>query len=102
VVKEIVWQDLAKENFESIQDHILAKWGENAANKFTNRVFNFIEILERFPFIGSVENSHAGIRGFTIAYQTRVLYKVTEETIFLLAFYDLRQDPENKSKIIGG
>jgi plasmid stabilization system protein ParE len=101
VVREIVWQDVAKHSFESIQDYILAKWGANAVEKFTQRVFHFLEILEKFPFIGTVENYNAGIRGFTISSQTKLLYKVTEEKIFLLAFYDLRQDPENKSKIIG-
>ena len=94
MARKIIWQDVAQHHFESIQQYILLEWGESVTKKFTKRVFDFLEILEKYPFIGNVEYPEQGIRGFTISNQTRILYKVTEESIYLLAFYDLRQDSE--------
>jgi plasmid stabilization system protein ParE len=56
----------------------------------------FLEILVDFPELGSIENIDRGIRGFTFTRQVNIFYRVSEEKIFLLDFFDNRQDPNKK------
>jgi hypothetical protein len=51
-------------------------WGQQSAKKFTDRVFYFLELLFKYPRLGSVEDKEFDIRGFTLSKQTRLLYKV--------------------------
>jgi plasmid stabilization system protein ParE len=97
VAFQIVWHPAAKAHFNSIQQYLLDTWGEAAVEKFSKRVFSFLEILEKFPHIGSVENAELNIRGFTLSKQTRLLYKLVDNHIYLIAFYDLRMNPDSKS-----
>jgi hypothetical protein len=56
----------------------------------------FLEILVDFPERGSIENIDRGIRGFTLTRQVNIFYRVSVEKIFLLDFFDNRQDPNKK------
>ena len=94
---EIIWQDQAVNEFEAIQDYIGSKFGGNSKAKFTVRVFEFLHILEKYPSIGPVEFPQKAIRGFVISKQTKVLYKIIDEKIHLLSFFDNRKDPERTS-----
>ena len=94
---EIIWQDQAVEEFETIQEYIRSKFGEDSMEKFTVRVFEFLDILEKYPSIGPVEFPQRAIRGFVISKQTKILYKVADNKIFLLSFFDNRKDPERIS-----
>jgi hypothetical protein len=60
------------------------------------KVFMFLEILVDFPERGSIENKDRGIRGFTLTRQVNIFYSVSGEKIFLLDFFDNRQDPNKK------
>lgn len=96
----IIWQYQAQVHFENIQQYLLETWGANSVEKFTKRVFSFLELLSKYPGIGNKEYSEKDIRGFTISSQTRVLYKVADNKIHLLAFYDLRMDSDSKTKFL--
>ncbi len=54
----------------------MLEWCESVAKKFTKRVFDFLEILEKYPFIGTIEHPELGIRGFTISSQTRGVFQI--------------------------
>lgn len=79
---QIIWQSQAQAHFESIQHYLLETWGATSVDKFTKRVFSFLELLSKYPAIGSIEHSEENIRGFTLSRQTRLLYKVTEDSIY--------------------
>jgi plasmid stabilization system protein ParE len=100
VALPIIWQHQAQVHFESIQHYLLETWGANSVEKFTKRVFSFLDILSKYPGIGSVENAEKDIRGFTLSSQTRLLYKISDGKIHLLAFYDLRMNPDSKTKFL--
>lgn len=44
--------------------------------------------------MGKVE--HHDIRGFQLTRQTRILYRIKDNKVIILSFFDARQDPEKK------
>jgi len=93
---EIVWSKKADKKFDKIIDYLLLNWGENTTKVFVKKVFNFLNILEEFPEIGSIENRIYEIRAFTIVSQVNIFYKIRGNKIILLDFYDNRQDSKKK------
>ena len=88
----------AKGNFQSIFDYLIAEWGKRVALAFEQRIQDFFDLLESFPEIGSLEyNSSAKqIRGFQLTKQVRAFYRIKNDRIIILAFFDVRQNPNQK------
>jgi plasmid stabilization system protein ParE len=84
----------AEKNFDSIVDHIKEKWGDKTAKEFIQKVDEIFKLLKAYPLIGQVENND--IRGFQLSRQTRVLYRIRDNKVIILAFFDVRQDPSKK------
>ena len=76
--------------------YLIEEWGEKSAKQFIGKVFNFLEILSEFPEIGSVENKEKNIRGFTVVKQVNLYYRIKNDKIILILFFDNRQNPKKK------
>jgi len=63
---------------------------------FVKKVYDFLDILIEFPEIGSVEHAERNIRGFVIVKQLTLFYKIKEDKIILLNFFDNRRNPKRK------
>jgi hypothetical protein len=48
--------------------------------------------------MGSIEFPEKQIRGFQLTKQTRILYRIKNQNIIVLAFFDVRQNPKKKFK----
>lgn len=88
----------ATQRFYSIKDHIAEEWGERVANAFEQKTSDFLDLLESFPEMGSVEVPIKQIRGFQLTKQTRVFYRIKGDRIIILTFFDVRQHPLKKPK----
>lgn len=55
-----------------------------------------IGILAEYPEIGTLENEEKEIRGLTIVKQVNVFYKVKDNQLSILNFFDNRQDPKER------
>jgi plasmid stabilization system protein ParE len=84
----------AEKNFASIVDYISKKWGERTARQFVLKTDSLFQLLRRHPAMGQIENGD--IRGFQLSRQTRILYRIRDEKIIILAFFDVRQNPDKK------
>lgn len=93
---QIVWNTRASKQFTDIQDYLEKEFGENAVRKFTSYTFSFLEILSKYPQIGSLENAAKNIRGFLLHRHTTIFYAYKEDTIYILSFFDNRQRPSKK------
>ncbi len=93
---EVKWSIRADRKFDKILDYLLTEWGDRVTRNFVKKVYDFLEILSEYPEIGSIENKEKGIRGFTIVKQITLFYRIKEETIILLDFFDNRQNPKKK------
>ena len=94
----IFWTKKSQSRFTEIDSYISNEFGEKSSMKFRNKVFNFLELLERFPELGTLEVAEKNIRGFQISKHTRIFYRINKDHISLLTFFDSRQDPKKKQK----
>jgi plasmid stabilization system protein ParE len=88
---DIYWSKRADEKFDRILTYLSDEWGENVTSAFVKKVYDFLDILVEFPEIGSLENAEKNIRGFVIVRQITIFYKISEDRIILLNFFDNRQ-----------
>ena len=84
----------AEQNYNSIKDYIALEWGEKTAEEFAEKADKLFQLLEDFPEMGPIEKEN--IRGFQLSRQTRILYRIRENKIIVLSFFDVRQDPKKK------
>ncbi len=92
----IVWTKRASNRFDQIIDYLNEEWGNQSAKIFVRKVIDIAETLAEYPELGSMENIDKGIRGFTIVKQINLFYKVTDEAVILLHFFDNRKHPSKK------
>ncbi|MFA5973327.1 MAG: type II toxin-antitoxin system RelE/ParE family toxin [Lentimicrobiaceae bacterium] len=93
---EILWTRLADRKFDKIINYLLNEWNQRVTESFVKKVYDTIDILAEFPELGTIEHKEKGIRGFTIVKQINVFYKVIDNKIIILNFFDNRQAPEKK------
>lgn len=84
----------AAKDFDSIVDYIEQKWGTRTAKELVLKVDQIHRLLKDYPLLGQVENND--IRGFQLSRQTRILYRIRDNKIIILSFFDVRQDPMKK------
>ncbi len=95
---KIYWTKKSKSRFQEIKKYIEKEFGFSVSERFQNRVLSLLDLLEKYPGIGSLEVPEKEIHGFQISKQTRVFYRIKGNRIFLLTFFDSRQNPEKKPK----
>jgi plasmid stabilization system protein ParE len=86
----------AKKAYTAIIDFITKEWSETVAAAFEQKTIDFFDLLEDFPEIGTVEVNDKQIRGFQLTKQTKVFYRVKNDKIIILSFFDVRQNPKKK------
>lgn len=84
----------AEKNFDTIINYLKIKWGEQSVKKFIAQTDSTLRLLKNFPTIGTKETEN--IRGLQMSKQTKILYRLTNENIIILAFFDVRQSPDKK------
>ncbi len=94
---KIIWSKRADKKFDNIIDYLNESFGESVTKSFVRKVYDFLDILSEFPELGSIENKERGIRGFTIVKNINVFYRIENKTIYLLDFFDNRQNPKKKT-----
>jgi plasmid stabilization system protein ParE len=85
----------AERSFDSIVDYIKNKWGENTAKQFIRKTDETFKLLKNYPAMGQIEKGD--IRGFQLfSPQIKILYRIRNEKIIILALFDVRQDSTKK------
>lgn len=93
---EIKWSKKADRSFDAIIDYLEGEFGEMTTSKFVRKVHEFLGLLSEFPELGTEEYQELNIRGIVIVKQITLFYKVRNQKIILLNFYDNRQRPKKK------
>ena len=87
----------ANHDFLRIQDYLLTNWGDSSVLKFKNQVNDFLDILEIFLEIGTLEVPEKNIRGFQINSHVRIFYTVKSDSLVILSFFNVLQNSEKKN-----
>ena len=84
----------AERNYDSIKNYIKQEWGDKTAEEFAQKTDDLFNLLKIYPLMGQIEKDD--IRGFQLSPHARILYRVREEKIVILALFDVRQNPKKK------
>jgi plasmid stabilization system protein ParE len=75
--------------------YLKENWPESATNKFLDTLYQKLDLLGEFPLIGTASGKVTDVRKLVITKHTVLFYRITEDNIILLDFFDTRQDPES-------
>ena len=93
---KVAWTKRASAKFDLIIDYLGQEWNEKVTRSFVKKVYDFIDILQEYPEIGSFAHKEKNIRGFILIKQICIFYKIKNDTIIILTFFDTRQHPRKK------
>ncbi len=92
----IVLTKRAERNFISIKTYINDDFGKISAETFERKIVGFLQLLKLFPKIGSVQVKGKQIRAFQLTKLTTIFYRLKDQDIIILTFFDVRQSPKKK------
>jgi len=93
---EIFWTKQVDYKFDRIIDYLLHEWNQKVTASFVRKVYDTLDTLAEFSEIGTIEHKEKEIRGFTFVKQINVFYKVSDNKLIILNFFDNRQSPAKK------
>ena len=93
---KIYWSKRADKKFDEIIGFLTDAWGETVTKTFVRKVYDFLDILQEFPEVGSLESKENSIRGFVVVKQLTLFYKIKNDKIVLLNFFDNRMNPRKR------
>ncbi len=83
----------ANSTFISVRDQLLNKWGQRTLAKFEQRTVKVLKTLSHSPFSYQAIEDNPNVRKAYIHKNCSLYYKVRDEKVAILFFWDNRQDP---------
>ncbi|KUJ62362.1 hypothetical protein AR687_07830 [Flavobacteriaceae bacterium CRH] len=80
------------ENAEKTYFEIINNYSETKATMFSNSTISILSIIQQNNHIGS-RYKKTIYRKFLISNQVYLFYKIEEETIYIILFWDNKMDP---------
>ncbi len=90
----IEWTPKAIDGYISILQYIESNFGNTASKKYAESVESIIQLVSKFPGIGSIKYLDLKIRSFVVNKKTSVYYVVESETLKILYVLDNRMDKD--------
>ena len=103
---KVVITDTAERQITATSDYIEQSWGRTYKIKFRKKLQNAIRLLRQNPNLGSVEPLLAQysqqFRSLVATPQNKIIYKVDNNHINVVAFWDVRREPTTlANEVIG-
>ena len=94
---EVIWSAKARITYFNVMDYLQENWTKKEMLQFSNRTEIVIRALKKNPGIFVCSNKHRNIRKAIIDKNNSLFYQVDKKNqkIYLLTFFDNRQDPKN-------
>jgi plasmid stabilization system protein ParE len=89
----IYYTPRAKETLKITYNFIHNKFGPRSADKFELKAGKTISLIAEYPFMFKASAIDENVRIGLVSKQTSLFYRVTETSIYLLFFWDNRQEP---------
>nr|WP_067061951.1 type II toxin-antitoxin system RelE/ParE family toxin [Mucilaginibacter sp. L294] len=91
---KVVLSKKADKDFDDIINYIKKDFGSQRAISFKELILNFLDLLQAFPEIGSLELSDSNLRAFVAHKRLKIFYRIDTKKIIILRFFDTRQHPD--------
>lgn len=98
---KIIWDNEAKKSLQNIYNYIKGRESIEAAKKVRNKIFTQAKTLQDFP--EKFEREHhledeVGNFRYKVIWSYKIIYEVTEESIFILDIFHTSRDPSEIKK----
>ncbi|MXV52428.1 type II toxin-antitoxin system RelE/ParE family toxin [Pedobacter sp. HMF7647] len=90
---QVFYTPRSQETLRLVYDFINGKFGKRAADKFLAKTGKVIELIAEQPQMFKASIFNDDVRVALITKQTSMFYKITDTSVYLLFFWDNRQDP---------
>jgi hypothetical protein len=93
---QVIWSAKAKYTFFKVLDYLNENWTHKEIVQFNMRTQLVIKAIKKNPAIFPVSSDNQNIRKAIVDTNNILFYKidVVNQKIFLLTFFDCRQDPK--------
>lgn len=93
---KVIWSAKARITYFSVLDYLEKRWTKNEIIRFSYKTESVIRAIQKNPGIFPHSQKHRNIRKAIVDKNNSFFYKVdkTEKKIYLLTFFDNRQDPK--------
>lgn len=95
------WDPKATNGRENIADYIREKFGIIRERKFKQNIEQTVETICEYPNIGTIDPLFSDrteeYRSVIIDGLSKMVYFIKEDTIYIAAFWDCRQEPETEA-----
>jgi hypothetical protein len=90
---KIIATPWAEETYTLLTAQLRQRWGDEFVNKFEAKIEKRIGAIMTSPHIYPVAEENMGLRKCVLHKNCSMLYKVDDEVILIVCFWDNRQDP---------
>lgn len=90
---DILWTPTAKETYMYVLDYLEQAWGDKYASNFIINTERALKLISRYPAIHELIPNQIDVRKAVLHKNCSFLYRVKNEAIELLVFWDTRQEP---------
>ncbi len=98
---KVIWHTPAIEGRRQVAAYIRKEFGTKRKRKFMHEVDDAVEKLRYSPYIGQIDSLFeayaATYRSVIVNGLNKLVYRVDDDTIHIVAFWDTRMEPEEQA-----
>jgi plasmid stabilization system protein ParE len=98
-IYKIIWTEEALSNLKSVIFYLEKHWSEREIKKFSLLLDRYLDLIKSNPFLFVEYSSDKKIRKSVLTKQISIFYRVVDNDIQIVTFFDTRQSPEKLKKI---
>jgi hypothetical protein len=83
----------AEDTFDALSEQLANRWGLEYVYQFEDRVIKALNIISETPLLYPIIVESSQIRKCVLHRSCSLLYKVIDNSILIICFWDSRQDP---------
>jgi plasmid stabilization system protein ParE len=83
----------AEETYSALVSQLHQRWGDKFVVKFENKIRKSINTISTSPYIYPIAEETTEIRRCLLHKNCSMLYKVYDDVVLIVCFWDNRQDP---------
>lgn len=97
----VIWHTEAEEGRDEVAGYIRNRFGNKHKDRFMQEVRQATRMLGSHPNIGPIDPLFAEFqhtyRSIVIGGLSKMVYRIQEDAIHIVAFWDCRQEPESQA-----
>lgn len=94
MIRNVIWTPEATETFNDNLDYLEKEWSLEVCDQFTERVYTVILKISQNPKLYACVDKKTNLFRSVVTKQISLFYRVRENRIYLISFWNNYQDPE--------